>query len=73
MSKMEIDEEASRPSLSLYIFLTIRTAQLQHGLRHGDYERYRHVTHNVLPLKTERQELLHVSFGTYSKKALDHQ
>lgn len=29
-------------NISFYIFLTIRTAQLQHGLRHRDYERYRY-------------------------------
>lgn len=43
---MENDSLTEAPNdrelLSLYIFLTIRTAQLQHGLRHGDYERYRH-------------------------------
>lgn len=38
------DEGGRHASLSLYIFLTIRTAQLQHGLRHGDYERYRPVS-----------------------------
>lgn len=44
--QMEIEDgetdEMVVGNLSLYLFLTIRTAQLQHGLRHGDYERYRY-------------------------------
>jgi hypothetical protein len=39
-------EEATEPKpelplLSMDILQTIRTAQAQHGLRHGDYGRYR--------------------------------
>ena len=40
------DEAAAEPKpelplLSVDILQTIRTAQAQHGLRHGDYGRYR--------------------------------
>lgn len=34
-------EEMIDPVLSLKILATIRVAQAQHGMRHGDYKRYR--------------------------------
>ena len=36
------DLQAS-PVLTLNILQTLKTAQAQHGLRHNDYTRYRHV------------------------------
>ncbi|GMH45838.1 hypothetical protein BSKO_13801 [Bryopsis sp. KO-2023] len=38
---IEEEPEIVLPLLSLNILATIRVAQAQHGMRHGDYERYR--------------------------------
>ena len=45
---MEVDgalaeETPVLPPLSLNVLQVIKTAQAQHGLRHSDYTRYRHV------------------------------
>ena len=45
---MEVDGAISEeapvlPLLSLNVLQIIKTAQAQHGLRHSDYTRYRHV------------------------------
>ncbi len=42
---MDVDGEELPPKLqlSLNVLQTIKTAQAQHGLRHSDYTRYRHV------------------------------
>lgn len=34
-------EEVIEPMLSMKILATIRVAQAQHGMRHGDHKRYR--------------------------------
>lgn len=39
-----------RKELSIEIFRIIRNAQKQHGLRHGDYQRYRGRCFNYCPL-----------------------
>lgn len=65
-------------NISFYIFLTIRTAQLQHGLRHGDYERYRYSTDLAcfvdLPVFskycTARLQRLRRKLGIASKRTL---
>ena len=46
---MEADGEdlQSNPLLALNILQTLKTAQAQHGLRHNDYTRYRHVKAEV--------------------------
>lgn len=48
-------EQASAPQLPLNILSTTKTAQLQNGLKHGDYGRYRFVSH--------QQHCLDDSFG----------
>lgn len=42
---MDVDGEGSPPNLqlSLNVLQYLKTAQAQHGLRHSDYARYRHV------------------------------
>ena len=39
--KEDTAPKSELPLLSMDILQTIRTAQAQHGLRHGDYGRYR--------------------------------
>ena len=41
MSTEEGDEAPPREPLTLAIHATIQLAQLNNGLRHGDYQRYR--------------------------------
>ena len=44
-ANMEVDAQEAPvlPLLSLNVLQAIKTAQAQHGLRHNDYTRYRHV------------------------------
>lgn len=37
-------DDASKKVFSIEILRLIRNAQKQHGLRHGDYQRYRGIT-----------------------------
>lgn len=40
--KMEVDQQGSNESLlTLEVFNIVRRSQLEHGLKHGDYKRYR--------------------------------
>lgn len=41
VGKSTSDNVKPRNELSIEIFRLIRNAQKQHGLRHGDYQRYR--------------------------------
>lgn len=38
---MEIDEKAANPKFSIDVLQLLKSAQMQHGLRHRDYTRYR--------------------------------
>eukprot|EP00210_Caulerpa_lentillifera_P007452 g7122.t1 len=63
VEKQSEDNNDVAKNISFYVFLTIRTAQLQHGLRHGDYERYRKYC-------TARLQRLRKKLNIASKKSL---
>ena len=70
----EAEETASpaeqAPRVSLHILQTIRTAQSQHGLRHGDYGRYRQYCTRRLRRLYRSTKFLH-GHKRFAKKTLD--
>mmetsp|Transcript_18431 Transcript_18431/g.55570 ORF Transcript_18431/g.55570 Transcript_18431/m.55570 type:complete len:605 (+) Transcript_18431:170-1984(+) len=64
------DPPVELPKVSLEILQTIRTAQQQHGLRHGDYGRYRQYCTRRLRRLYKSTKFLH-GRGRFAKKALE--
>ncbi|RVX17990.1 Signal recognition particle subunit SRP68 [Vitis vinifera] len=53
VSDMQIDDQKSNsdhanPKFSINVLQLLKSAQMQHGLRHGDYTRYRRFLHLIL-------------------------
>lgn len=73
MADMEIDGATASqkaPLVSLEILKTIRSAQQQHGLRHGDYGRYRQYCTKRLRRLRKSTKFLH-GRGRFVKKTLE--
>lgn len=66
---MEIDDQINTPKFSVNVLQLLKSAQMQHGLRHGDYARYRRYCTARLRRLYKSLKFTH-GRGRYTKKAI---
>ncbi|KAF9621578.1 hypothetical protein IFM89_023152 [Coptis chinensis] len=68
-TNIQITDQINNPKFSIHVLQLLKSAQMQHGLRHGDYTRYRRYCTARLRRLYKSLKFTH-GRGKYTKKAI---